>query len=94
MLLFGSPSIDLWITIFILGISAVVSLVVLAFAKRKLLAVVIFTILGNLALLINIGSRMFRTYDIMWLKYFAVFIWPIINIFLIIYYARTSPKKK
>lgn len=36
---------------------------------------------------------MFASYDIMWLKYFSVFFWPLINIFLIVYYFKTKPKK-
>ena len=85
---------DLKITIFLLAISFIVSLFVFAIAKRKLLALVIFLILANLSFLLNIGSDMFDFYNIVWLLYFSVFIWPIINIFLIVYYAKTSPKKK
>ena len=94
MLFFGDPSIDIKISLFLVAVSLVVSLIVLIFAKRRLLSVVVFSILGNLAFLLNIGSEMFDSYDVMWLKYFSVFIWPIINIALIIYYASTSPKKK
>ena len=47
MLFFGSPKIDLRITLFLLGVSFVVSLIVLATAKRKFL-VVVFSVLGNI----------------------------------------------
>jgi len=93
MLFFGDPSVDLWITGFLIGVSFVVSLVIFALAKRKILALVIFSILCNLSFLINIGSEMFRVYHIKWLGYFSVFIWPVLNIFLIIWYVKTRPKK-
>ena len=32
-------------------------------------------------------------YGIQWLWYLSVFIWPILNIFLIVYYLKTKPKK-
>jgi hypothetical protein len=94
MLLLGDPSIDIRISFFLVAVSLVISLIVLIFAKRKLLSVVVFSILGNLAFLLNIGSEMFDSYNIKWFGYFSLLIWPIVNIFLIIYYAKTSPKKK
>jgi len=93
MLFFGDPSVDLWITGFLIGVSFIVSLVVFALAKRKILALVVFSILGNISIWLNIGSQMFISYNILWLKYFSVFIWPILNIFLIIWYVKTRPKK-
>jgi len=93
MLFFGDPGVDMWITAFLIGISIIVSLVVFALAKRKILASIVFSILGNLSFLLNIGSEMFRVYHIKWLGYFAMLIWPIINIYLIFYYSWTKPKK-
>ncbi len=93
MLLFGNPRVDIWITFFLLGISIIISLIVFALAKRKLLSLIIFSLLGNLSFFLNFGSDMFDFYKIVWLLYFSVFIWPIINIFLIIYYVRTRPRK-
>lgn len=93
MLFFGDPGVDLWITAFLFGVSFIISLVVLALAKRKILALIIFSVLGNLSLLLNIGSEMFRVYHIKWLGYFSLLIWPILNIFLIIRYTQTKPKK-
>ena len=94
MLFFGDPSIDLWITIFLIGVSLIISLIVFALARRKILALIVFSVLVNVSIWLNIGSEMFASYDIMWLKYFSVFIWPILNILFIIYYIRTKPKKK
>ncbi|HLM83607.1 MAG TPA: hypothetical protein VK254_00125 [Candidatus Bathyarchaeia archaeon] len=94
MLFFGDPGIDLLITAFLLGVCLIISLIVLALAKRKILALIVFSVLANLSIWLNIGSGMFGFYSIMWLKYFSVFIWPILNIFLIIYYVRTGARKK
>jgi hypothetical protein len=94
MLFFGDPGVDLWITVFLIGVSLIVSLVFLALAKRKILALVVFSVLANISVWLNIGSQMFISYNILWFKYFAVLIWPIINIALIIYYVRTGSKKK
>ena len=93
MLFFGSPKVDLQIAIFFLVMSFIISLIVFATAKRKFLAVAVFSVLGNLSLLLNIGSRMFVSYNIKWLGYFSLLIWPLLNIFLIIYYAKSKSKK-
>lgn len=93
MLLLGSARVDIWITFFLLGVSLIVSFIVFALAKRKILALVTFSILGNLSFLLNIGSGMFDFYGIQWLGYFSLLIWPLLNIFFIIRYAQTKPKK-
>jgi len=96
MLFFGSSSMDLKITIFLLAVAFIISFFVLIFAKRKILALLVFSIIGNLIFLADAfsHSEIFRAYGLIWFEVIAVFIWPIINIFLIIYYARTSAKKK
>jgi hypothetical protein len=94
MLLFGDPSVDLWITIVLLGISLLVSLLVLFFAKRKILALLVFSMLGNLSFLLNIGSEMFDSFSIQWLGYFSLLIWPILNIFFIFRYFQMKPGRK
>jgi hypothetical protein len=95
-LFWGSPSMDLKLTIFLLGVAAVTSLIVLIFVRRKIFSLLLFSILTNAVFFMGVttGSNMFDFYNIVWLLYFSFFIWPIINIFLIIYYAKTSPKKK
>jgi hypothetical protein len=85
------PDIDLKISLTLLVVSFAVGLITLAISKKWLLSLTIFSILGNLSLLINLGSFMFDVYGIKWLQYFSLFIWPIINIFLIVLYRR---KKK
>lgn len=93
MFFFGSSTIDLKITIFLLVVSFLISLVVLLISRKIYLAILVFSILGNISFLLNIGSEMFRDYGIMWLGYFSLFVWPLLNIFLIVYYT-TRPKSK
>ena len=94
MLFFGDPSVDLWITVFLFGVSLIVSLIFLALAKRKILAIIVFSVLANISVWLNIGSEMFDSYSIQWLWYFSVFIWPVLNIIFIIWYVRTGAKAK
>jgi len=93
-LFWGSSTADLQITIFFLIVSFLISLVAWFFSKKFFVALLVFSILADISFLVNIGSEMFHVYHIMWLKYFSVFIWPIINVILIVYYAKTSQKKK
>jgi len=95
-LFWGSPSMDLKLTIFLLGLAFVISLVISIFIKRKIFSLLLFSILANAVFFMGVltGSDMFDFYNIVWFLYFSFFIWPIINILWIIYYAKTSPKKK
>lgn len=95
-LFWGSSSLDFKSTIFLLSISLIISLIVLIFSRRKILALVFFSITSNLVFLADAfsHSEMFRAYGLIWLEIFSLLIWPIINIGLIIYYASASPKKK
>jgi hypothetical protein len=83
---FSDPKLDLQISLGLLIISAIISLLIFIFTKKKFLALIIFSVLGNLSFLINIGSFMFDSYHIKWLQFFSLLIWPVINIFLIIKY--------
>jgi hypothetical protein len=95
-LFWGSPSMDLKLTIFLLGVAIITSLLVLIFIRRKIFSLLLFSILANAVFFMGVttGSNMFDFYNIVWLLYFSFFIWPILNILLIVYYAKTSPKKK
>ncbi len=95
VLFWGSSSLDLKITIFLLVVSLIASLLVVIFAKRKLLALLILSVMSNLVFLASAftHSEMYRDYEIMWLGYFSLLVWPILNILFIIYYASTSRKK-
>jgi hypothetical protein len=85
------PSLDLLISEILLLAAFIIGLFTWAFSRKWFLGLVIFSILGNISFLISVESRMFYIYNIVWLKYFSLFIWPIINIFLIVLYRR---KKK
>lgn len=94
MLFWGSSSVDLKITIFLLVISFLISLVAWFFSKKIYVAALIFSLLANISFLLNIGSEMFDYYEIMWLKYFSVFIWPILNIAFIVYLIKKPISEK
>ncbi len=92
MLFFGSPKIDLQIILFFLGVSFVISLIVLAFVKRKLLAIVVFSVLGNIIFFLAsfTGSEVFRVYHFLWLEYFSVIVWPFLNIYAVYKLAKSK----
>ena len=91
--MFSYPDLDLKISITLLVISFVIGLITWGISKKWLLGLIVFSILGNLSFLVNIGSRMFVSYDIKWLGYSSLFIWPLINIFLIIKYRKLKNEK-
>jgi len=89
---FSDPGFDLKVSLNLLGASIIIALIVLGLSKNKFKAFLVFSILGNLSFLVNIGSRMFISYSLEFLAYFSLFIWPLINIFLIIKYFKSSKK--
>lgn len=80
-----SPDIDMQLIVFLISVTFVVCLIIAFFVKEKIKVVVVFSTLVNLILLLFaiLGTELFYFYDILWLRTFAVFFWPIINIFLI-----------
>ncbi len=84
---------DLSIMLWLFGISVIISLFIFIKLKNKALALLALSILsGGILFLASVsGSLIFRIYNIEWLQYFALFIWPIINIILVVFYVR---KKK
>lgn|GEM_PF-1998525 len=95
-LFWGSSNFDLNITIFLLAIALLISLVVLFTSKRKILALLFFSILSNGVFLLGafLHSEMFRAYRLIWLEVFSLLIWPPLNIFFIFRYFQTKPGKK
>jgi uncharacterized sodium:solute symporter family permease YidK len=77
-----------------LVVSFIVGLITWAISRKWFLALIVFSILGNLSFLVNIGSRMFVSYGIKWFGYFSLFIWPLITIFLIIKYRKQKNGNK
>ena len=86
--MFSYPSMDLQISFALLVTSFVIGIITWAISRKWFLGLIIFSVLGNLSFLINIGSRMYVSYGIKWFGYFSLFIWPFINIFLIIKYRK------
>lgn len=81
------------ILFYLVGVASIVSFIVLVVLKNKIAALLAFSVLVNLVFLsaILLGSLFFRIYNVEWLQYVVVFVWPIINVVLVISYAR---KKK
>lgn len=92
---FSNPVLDMQITTTLLILSAIVAVIVFAVSRKIFKTLVVFSVLANLSFLVNIGSRMFISFGLLWLQYFSLIIWPVINIFLIIKYnQRKNAKNK
>lgn len=89
---FSSPEIDMQIMVYLIIAILAYSLIYAFFVKEKIKAVVVTSVLCNLVLLIFIfaGTELFNSYNIKWVAYFSFFVWPILNIYLII---KLSSKK-
>ncbi len=92
--MFSNPAFDLSVSLILLGLSVIVALIILVITRKKFLSLVIFSVLGNLSFLINAGSFMFDSYNIKWLQYFSLSLWPLLNIYLIIKYFQTKKNEK
>ncbi len=81
---------DLSVMLWLLGIVFFISFFIWTKSKNRALSLVVFSSLSNIVLfLISIsGSLVFRIYNIEWLQYFSIFIWPIVNIIFITLYVR------
>ena len=91
---FSDPILDMDITLALVFVSACLGIIIGLLKKNWKIAIAVFSTLSNLAFLINIGSRMFQTYHILWIFWVSVFIWPIINLFLIIWIVRSKKQNK
>ncbi|HRY82976.1 MAG TPA: hypothetical protein P5232_04770 [Candidatus Moranbacteria bacterium] len=92
--MFSYPDLDLKISISLLVISFVIGLVTWAVSKKWKLGLIVFSILGNLSFLINVGSFMYISYSLKWLQYFSLFFWPLINIALVIIYRKQKNEER
>ncbi len=88
----GCPS-DVSIMVWLAVILLVISFGFYLRARNILVSVLIFSMGMNVVLFLEAMDNSFwlREYHLQWLQYFSLFVWPIINIFLIIWYVR---KKK
>ncbi len=82
-------SVMVWLAVIFLVISIGFYLRV----RNILVSILIFSMGMNLVLFLEAMDNSFwlREYHLQWLQYFSLFVWPIINICLIIWYVR---KKK
>ena len=76
-----------------MALSACVAFPFLFFRKWKL-SIVIFSVGSNVGWFFDsfFGSNLFYVYNIVWLSYFSLLIWPLINLAAIIWYVRTRKK--
>lgn len=81
---FSDPGLDLQILIWLLAISFAVAIFLYLKTRRILLAVLTFSVLANLSLWINSGSRFFDINNLNWIVVFTKFYWPILNLALLI----------
>jgi len=90
----SSPSRELNVVLILLVVFVFISVFVFIKTKKKINSILIFSLLSNfLFLLISLsGSSLFTIYDLIYFQYFSLFIWPIINLFLIIKYFKSSKK--
>lgn len=88
-----TPGLDMLFLEILLVVSFLASILTWVLSKKWFLALIVFSILGNLSFLVNIASFVFVAYNIIWLQYFSLFIWPLINIFLIIRYRKQKREK-
>ena len=91
-LFWSSPTGDMELLIKMLVWIAIIAVIVALFHRRILSGVVVFSILGNIVVFLNVGSRLFYFYNIEWLQYVAVFFWPILNIGLLVWWLHGRKK--
>jgi len=96
VIFWGSPSLDFKMTLIEIAVALVISIVILLLTRKKLLPVILFSVLGNIIFFLDILARSeyFAIHKIVWLQYFTVFVWPIINLVLIIILAVKYFKSK
>jgi hypothetical protein len=84
---------DMLVIFWLFGIIAIATLLIFFKTRNKQLSLTIFSVFSNIVLFLASvsGSLIFRIYNIEWLQFLAIFVWPLINIILIVWYAR---KKK
>ncbi|MBP9801837.1 MAG: hypothetical protein KBC83_04205 [Candidatus Moranbacteria bacterium] len=85
---FSDPILDMQITLGLIFLSLLISLIVFLFKRNFWFAVILFSVLSNVAVLLNVGSRMFQFYHLLWMYWFLIGVWPLINLFSIIFYVR------
>jgi hypothetical protein len=92
--MFSDPSFDLSVSLILFSLAFLVAGIIWAITKKRFLALLVFSLLGNLSFLVNIGSMMFDFYSIKWVGYFSLLVWPVLNIYLLINYFSNKNKNE
>jgi len=92
--MFSNPSFDLSVSLILFSLAFLVAGIIWAITKKRFLALLVFSLLGNLSFLVNIGSFMFESYDLKWLQYLSLLVWPVLNIYLLINYFSNKNKNE
>ena len=81
---------DISIMAWIAFIFFIISIGIYLKFKNAFLSGLFFSLMMNLVLFLESinNSLWFRMYNVGWLQYFSLFIWPVINIILVIWYVR------
>ncbi len=82
---FGSAT-ALFVTVRLIQLLALFCVIHLFVRKDFFRTFLIFSIGTNAIFLLNSGSMMFVSYDIMWLKYLSLTLWPLLNAYLVYRY--------
>ena len=90
----SSPSADIQIIVFLLIVSLGIAVASYFFSKKILVGIFVMSLLSNLVLYLNSGSRAFGVYNLKSIVVFTLDYWPYINIALLILLIITSIKNK
>ncbi len=78
----SSPSADIQIIIFLLILSLGIAMATYFFSRKILLSIFVMSLLSNIVLYLNSGSRAFGVYDLKSIVIFTLDYWPYINLIL------------
>jgi hypothetical protein len=89
---FSSESIlEIKINILLTIVFVTISIIPLFFRRRFLISIIIFSILENLLMILNLQVKSILFVGVsIYVKQLISFLWPLLNIFLIIYYLKSK----
>ncbi len=90
----SSPSADLEIMIVLLMLSLGIAIMSYWFSKKILVAVFVMSLLGNVSIYLNSGSRIFDVYQVKYIVSFTIHVWPYINLALLVYLVLSVMRNK
>lgn len=93
----SSPSADIQVIVFLLIVSAIIAAASYMYSKKILVGIFVMSLLSNVILYLNSGSRAFDIYGLKGVVIFTIDYWPYINlailILLIIIFIKTKYAK-